>query len=851
MCKDNKFLALINTVFYFFLKKISTFAAVMKKLTIIIALLLGWQTTKAQLVINELMQSNIDCFMDDLKDFPDSWVELYNPTSSGINLSNYKIGTKEDGSDAWQLPNQVVVDHQYILVYCDKVGKGLHTDFRLESGKGCDVYLFQGGTIVDKVTGLKKQPSPNIAYGRKTDGADEWGYQLTPTPKAANSGEICNRDHILGEPVFSQQGQVYNGNNPFNLALSLPEGSPEGAEIHYTVDGSEPTIKSPKYTKEIAINQSTAIRAKLFCDGWLSPVSSVQSYIFHDRSLSIPIISIVTDNRYLNDSQIGIFANNNSHDKSKQVDWRRPINFELFDAEGQPAQLNQLCETRVTGAYSREASRKSMGIYCHKRFGQKNLNYEFFPDQCPGLTNYKSIVLRNAGNDRDYLYMRDAICQRTMAENGDIDWQAWRPSVVYINGKYWGMLNIRERANENNIITHYDGLEDVDVIENGELKEGTYDNYNAFKTFCEEHGHKLSEYAELMDWEEYLRITIMNQYFNNLDYPGNNNVCWRPRAEGGKWRFIAKDLDYTMGLYNGNSGESGGYDHRIIEQWFNPDDANLHKGANFSITWDGTRMFRRLMEDEDFKREFIDRFCIYMGDFLNEKRIREIWDPMYVLMRDEWRRHRSTVYDNPWWPNYDDELGKARSWISKRTAEMYKQIGSYFSLGNQITLSINKDSNSDAAEAGVVFNNVPLSRNTFDGKFFAGRKVTLEGIAPEGKAIAGWSVKTVSTSGTVSNKTVDGSRYEFDMPECSSLVINAVIGDPSGINDNLAETTWTWQKSDSQLVLMRVPAGTKVQFFDLRGMPVYSAIADGSDITIPLNSHNLHVLKVGSKAIKL
>ena len=117
--------------------------------------------------------------------------------------------------------------------------------------------------------------------------------------------------------------------------------------------------------------------------------------------------------------------------------------------------------------------------------------------------------------------------------------------------------------------------------------------------------------------------------------------------------------------------------------------------------------------------------------------------------------------------------------------------------------------------------------------------------------MAGWSVKTVSTSGTVSTKTVDGSRYEFDMPECSSLVINAIIGDPSGINGNLAETTWTWQKSDSQLVLMRVPAGTKVQLFDLRGMPVYSAVADGSDITIPLNSHNLHVLKVGSKAIKL
>ena len=823
----------------------------MKKLTILISLLLGWQTSQAQLVINEFMQSNIDCVMDDLNEFPDSWVELYNPGNTAVFLNKYKLGTKEDGSDAWQLPLKEIAPKQYILVYCDKEATDLHTSFRLESGKGCEIYLFEGSTIIDKVKDLKKQPSPNIAYGRKTDGADEWGYQITPSPNAANTGEICTRDHILGEPVFSEQGRVVYGSKTITLSLSLPEGSPEGAEIRYTTDGTEPTKSSTKYSKEFTISSSTVIRAKLFCDGWLSPISSVQSYIYHYRYPTIPIISIVTNDKYLNDSKIGIFANNNSHEKSQQKDWRRPINFELFDAEGQPSQLNQLCETRITGAYSREASRKSMGIYCNKRFGKKNMNYEFFPDQCPGLTNYKSIVLRNAGNDRDYIYMRDAICQRIMAENGDIDWQAWRPSVVYINGKYWGLLNIRERANENNIITHYDGLEDIDLLENGELKEGTYDNYNYFQTFYNAHSHTLAEYAELMDWEEYIRITIMNQYFNNLDYPGNNNVCWRPRAEGGKWRWIAKDLDYTMGLYNGNAGESGGYDHKIIEQWYNPDDWNLHKGANFSITWDATRLFRRLMEDEDFKREFIDRFCIYMGDFLNEKRIREVWDPMYNMIKDEWQKHRDNIYDNPWWPIYNDELGNARRWVSKRTAEMYKQIGSYFKLGNSIKLTINKESNSDATDAGVVFNGVKLSRNVFEGNFFAGRKITLEGTAPEGKTVTGWSIKTISSSGQVTDSTTVGARCEFVMPACNSMAINAVLGEASGINGNLAETPWTWLKSGSQLVVMGIPVGTKIQLFDLRGMPVYSSIADGTTVTIPLNSRTIHVLKVGSKVVKL
>ena len=821
----------------------------MKKWTFSIALLLSSQAIHAQLVINELMQSNIDCIMDDLNEFPDSWVELYNTGTAAVNLKDWRLGLSDKAGEAWQLSNKQIGPGEYALVYCDKVGKNLHTDFRLESGKGGSLYLFQGQTIVDKVEDLPKQPAPNIAYGRKTDGSNEWGYQLTPTPEGANIGEVCDHDHILGEPVFSEPGKVLNGNKTFNLQLSLPEGSPEGTEIRYTTNGSEPTASSAKYTADIPITKSTSIRAKLFCNGWLSPRSTVQSYIFHDRSMTIPVISIVTDNSYLNDKKIGIFANNYGHEKYQQVDWRRPLNIELFDAEGEPSQLNQLCETRITGAWSREAARKSMGIYCHKRFGKKNMEYEFFPDQCPGLTNYKSIVLRNSGNDRDYTYMRDAVCQRAMAEHADIDWQAWRPAVIYINGNYWCLLNIRERANENNILTHYDGLEDIDLIENGELKEGTKENYDAFTAFFNEHGHTLDEYAELMDWEEYIRITTMNLYFNNLDYPGNNNVMWRPRAEGGKWRWIAKDLDYTLGLYtNGGAGGSGGYDHQIIAQWYNPDDYSLHQGANFSITWDATRLFRRLMEDADFAREFIDRFSIYMGDFLNEKSVRAIWDPMYAMIKDEWKRHRSVVYDNPWWPIFDDEQRYARNWLSKRTNEMYKQLGKQYDLGAPIPMTVNQDLE-DASALDVTFNGVPLTKGVFNGKFFVDRSITLEGQAPEGQVISGWTIVTKSSSGT-DTRQIDGERCALLMPQCTNLAINAILSKSTGI-DTLSKPSWTWQRDGDRLILSGVPVGTQVKLYDLKGILLRTVTSDGSEIILPLTAATLHVLRVGAKTVKL
>ena len=721
------------------------------------------------LIINELMQSNIDCWMDDLNDFPDSWVELYNPSSANIDLSNYSLGVVLDAGEAWKLPSQTIAPGKYVIVCCDKESTKLHTPFRLEAGKGCNVYLFRDGQVIDKVENLAKQPAPNIAYGRQTDGSNDWGYQLTPTPNKANSGEVCDGNHILGEPVFSQKGFVINGSKSFRLKLTLPEGAPEGTEIRYTTNGTEPTASSSKCgSSGFAINKSTTVRARLFCNGWLSPRSTVESYIFHDKELTIPVISIVIDDKYLNDAKIGIFANNNNHDNPH--DWRRPMNIELFDATDEPSRLNQLCETRITGGWSRDASRKSMAVYAHKRFGTKKLDYEFFPDQRPGVTDFKSVVLRNAGNDRDGIYMRDAICQRTMAEHTDIDWQAWRPAVIYINGAYHCILNIRERGNENNIATNY-GLEDIDLIENGELKEGTSEFYDAFTEFYQEKGHTLEEYAKWIDVDEYINVMAMNLYFCNLDFPGNNNVMWRPRTEDGRWRWIVKDVDYALGLYNHTAS------HNILKQYYNPT-SKEYNDISFSITEPATRLFRNMMEDPDFRREMIDRLSIYMGDFLNEKGVRAIWDPMYNLLMGEWKRHRDAVYNNPWWPNYDDELRSSRNWLSQRTAEMYKHIGSQFSLGSPIPLTINVE-NSEEDLVGLTFNDVPLTKNSFDGKFYFTRAIRLENNNDE-RPIAGWRIAETK-SGSTTTREISGSTLSLEMPACSKLAITAIVGTPDGI----------------------------------------------------------------------
>ena len=743
--------------------------------------------TTSKLVINELMQSNIDCIMDDLHEFPDSWVELYNNSDESINLKDYQIGTME--GNAWQLPNKTIDAKGFIVVYCDKEEWSLHTDFRLDTGKGCVVYLLMGNEVVDSLpAALPKMPAPNIAYGRKTDGGSEWGYQLTPTPGATNCGEVCDEKHILGEPVFSEPGHVLTSSKKISLALSLPKDAPEGTQIYYTTDGKEPTKASKLYTKEISINDSYAIRAKLFCDGWLSPRSTVQSYIFLDRDMTIPVVSITTNDDYLNGKE-GIFTKNTS--KSNPINWRRPINFELFDEPGKASVLNQICETRVMGGQSRDWARKSMAIYANKRFGAKRLEYEFFPDQKPGVTNFKSIMLRNGGNDFQYDMLRDAVIQRTMGQNADLDWQAWRPAAIYINGEYHCLLNIRERSNDDNIFTNYDGLEDIDMMEIaqenskvvGELKAGTEDNYDEFVKFYSETDHTLAEYAEWMDWEEYINLMVMNLYFNNQDFPGNNIVMWRPRTEDGKWRWISKDTDFGLGLY----GKEATFN--TIKWIYDP---KYDRDRSWANTEEATRLFRHLMEDPDFNREFIDHCFIYMGDFLNEKSVCEIFDSMYELVYDELLVHKNELNPpSPWgwgWggsneDNIKNDAKSIRDWLSKRDNAFIKQMADFYKLGTAISMTINKDVEG-AEDTGICFNGVKLTKGTFDGKFFQDRAITLEGDPESDKVVTGWKIVTNGSN----TEEVQGSRLEMVMPQCTSLAITALI-ETNGIRTISNETT--------------------------------------------------------------
>ena len=806
----------------------------LKLLAILIVLFFNTSVTKAQIVINEVMQSNLNIIMDDWNEYPDSWVELYNAGNTPVNIQNYGLGTKSKYSSSYLLPYHMLQPKSFLIIYCDKEENGMHASFRLESGSKGNVYLFDNnGTQIDAITNMAAMPSPDVAYGRTEDGGANWNYMVTPTPGKSNNSSVST-DVILPYPLFSVEGGLYS--SPFTLTLAVPDDAPEGTVLSYTLNGSEPQYNATRAQSEtsVYINKTTIVKAKLFSRNGVSLISKTHSYIFHNRQATLPVVSITTDNKNFYDDKIGIYVEGtyNQYTYNYKHDWRRPINFEYFDVND-GAVLNQLCETRVMGGASREAPMKSLAIYSNKRFGTKDFSHDIFPDK-PGIP-IKSFMLRNSGNDFCWSHFRDAAIQLLCRRGGmDLDWQAYQPAIWYLNGNYMGIINIRERSNEDNIYSNYNKLEDLDMFENWEeLKEGSWDNLNAFKEFYGKTNNTYQEWEQWMDVSEFMNMFILNTYHINLDFPGNNIVMWRPTAEGGRWRWIIKDTDFGLGLYNRDYAYN--YLNFILR-------TGTHE-ENWANTWDATRLFRRLVDNTQFKDQFIDRFAVVMGDFLNNEYGGTIIDSLKQNIAYEYQYHRQRYNDYNSWLNWDEEVDNMKTWMTKRTAYMYVHLKNYFNLGSIVSVRVNTASITPS-EVEIDFNENKLSRSVFKGNFYQNREIRLSGKSTnEAKQVSGWKV-TKTVNGVQTTETVTGKSLTYTAPtNCTNLVIDPLLEASTGIESNQNDD-WRIIKESDGIRLTDISLDAQVTLYSVNGQILFSESVDSNDMKIEISTHGTYIVKV-------
>ena len=742
----------------------------------------------SDLCINEVMQSNIDCLMED-NDYPDSWVELYNPTENDINCHHYYLRLGTDNSDLWRIdaPMAVVPAGGHIVIFCDKENTGLHAPFRLDSGMS-DIYLFDAsGHKIDTLS-LKKMPAPNIAYGRVTDGAENWQYEMTPTPGTANMGNGAKK--VLPDPIFSVQGGVMNA--PVQVVISMPESDdvPTDAKIYITLNGSEPTCESMSSdtTFTFDISTTTVIRAKLLSEEALPTRSVAQSYIYHLRQTKMPIISILTDSANLYSEEYGILMGKETDPMPNyKQDWHRPVNTEYFDADGNTV-FNQLGETAIGGNYTKDLPQKSLKLYANKRFGTKRYEGAFWQDK-PNVTSVKSFMLRNGGNNCQYARINDATIQTVFGTHVEsLDWQAYQPVIVYINGQYKGEFGMREHSDEDYVESNYNGLEDI-----WQADAAVYYSTSAafrkqfhftdlYNTYMKQ-GVTYDELAQKMDMPNFMDALIAEMFAANIDYPHMNVSMWRPQEDGGKWRWILKDMDY-MALVTNQSYNMFDYMFRYTSEvsGYSDKNARCHE------------IYTNVIAIPQCRDMFIDRFATYLGDFLKPSVTLPLVDSMAAEIRDE-LPYTYAAYDNMSdMEKFNQWLNTLTSFYTDRPMIVYDQMAKYFSLGRVFPMQI------AAAGNAVQMNGVSLTEGDFDGAYFENRTLHLSS-ETENRV---WKM-TISHS----NQTITDSIF-------SSADISVNLGDyVLSNNDNLSV--------HFELVNPDVPTLQMLSFSLTDGSSVYNA----------------------------
>jgi len=648
--------------------------------------------------INEIMAANSQTIRDGDVEDPDKgdkggaysdWIELYNPSSQAINLTGY---TLSDSEATWTFPQGTIGANGYLLIWAsdkDKVARDgqFHTNFKLSSS-GENVELrAPNGTVVDSVT--YSNLADDQSFGRMTDGSSEYKLFTKSTPSSANS----NGTILLREPVFSKEGGLYT--QAFDLQITSEESQ---ANIYYTTDCSDPIPGASgtfQYNSSIRIQSRAGEQNVLsmvqdvsadYQNPWKAPNGEVfkcttlkavvinndgvrsnvvtHSY-FVDNGIksryTLPIVSVVTEYDNLFDPSTGIYTSTNCEKSGEE--WERPAHIEFFENDGELG-FSQNIGLRLHGGYTRKYPQKSFRVYADGENGDKGeFKYEIFPDLTKKgngkkLKSFERLILRNAGNDWAFGYMRDAMSQSLVSHIKGLETQASRPVILFLDGEYWGVYYIRERYDKEYLSSHYKLDDDKVVITDiasaknfgggfggfGGGDVGTEEsksedlikyeneviNYLKSNSITQQSTY---EYIKTkIDIENYINYYVAEIFFDNTDWPGNNMAVWRyntddgqyhpeaPYGQDGRWRWLLKDTDFGFGLY----GKPSTHDTLqyatgdVMEGWSNSEET--------------TYLFRTLLQNEEFRNKFINCFADQLNtSFVSERVINIISEFESVL----------------------------------------------------------------------------------------------------------------------------------------------------------------------------------------------------------------------------
>ena len=620
------------------------------------------------------------------------WVELHNSTGSAVSLAGYGLSNNPKNPAKWVFPDISIEPGEYLLLYAtgsaDKAQKkNLKLNFCISSTGEALFFFDPNGKLIDKLSAGRMKSGQS--YGR--DGSDNRFYYAEPTPGAQNGKGY---EGITQLPAFSVTPGIYD--NAVTVAITAGEGE----TIRYTTDCTTPNASSEVYSGELSISKNSVIRAAAFRDGYLSGDVATATYLFRSDGVNhaLPVVTLVTDPDNLWNSKTGIYATGDQFDPDaasyadtlqsatyyqakfateEQVDtiWEKPAAFSLFDDNGKQV-FTQNVGIRIAGSFGRGRAQKGFNVIARKEYGKGSMEYPFFENR--PYKEYKAVVLRAGAQDQNRSKIRDELASGLL-EGTDINilYQAYRPTVLYLNGEYWGVYFMKEKRNRFFVAQHENTENNVDMAIGKGFKQRSYgDNSDWVSLYEYATSHDLSSAEAYAYVSERMDVDSFRDYMIAEIYNGNTDTYnfQYYRLKGGKWKFIF--YDFCWGF------QSPGHETLAFRMGKTPSDVCSAK------------LFAAMLQNKGWR----DSFCRRFGELLNTafapERVTALIEELYGYVEPEIKREREKFNKDTFMgvkqPNtnlgtyegFQSEISKLKDFAQKRPEEIKRQLQSNLGLSD-------------------------------------------------------------------------------------------------------------------------------------------------------------------------
>ena len=665
------------------------------------------------------------------------------PTGSTLPDLAHIYGTRFSPDDQELRPLSFKVD-SYIA---RNRGHEPHANFKLKKTGGTLFLMKPDGTLVDSVTYPELPLGKSWSYsytdnyidkdGNKvfTDGED-WGYG-SPSPFAYGQNAIMAKREPSPETKVNFPASGFY-NSAFTIDLSSVPN------VRCETGGNTPTESSARLDS-IRIINTTVLRCANFAANSVASDVVTRTYVFETQPQT-PVVFLTVNPMSLFDPDTGIYMEGpNAQSKEPHFganyweDKEIPVFVELLEKGGKMPAFAKNAGFQIFGNYSRANKKKSVAIVFREKYGDKRLEYPLFPD-FPNLKKFKVFLLRSNGSNFGGDYIRDRLCS-SVTEGLGVDYQRGRGVVVYYNGEYYGIHNIRERSTEYYFETHY-GLnpDEIDLLKaDNSATAGSPAEYVALMDWLAtnhlDNDKNYTYVADQIDVDNFINYMQTELFMNNRDWPANNLKKWRGTNPKTKWKWFIYDMDFGFG------NEFSEFKNNIFEF------ATAEDGPDWPNGPASTLLLRRLLENENFKTAFINRFPVLLAMNFEKSRLLARINAMMgeiesEISRDQQRWNLNASYMN-------GQLNKIKTFAGTRQDVILSEMAEFFGLGEvtKVTFSV-------SGSGKILVHNLPLDRSSMTISFFKGMPVTITA-QENGGTFTGWSDKVTGKTRTIMPEEVD------------------------------------------------------------------------------------------------